>query len=59
MTKAKEYCTCAKRCFVQAQETDSEELRQASFEMAGYWMDAATRQQSLGDSRVEIGGSRH
>jgi len=53
MTTAKEYRTHAKRCFVRAQETDSEELRQASLEMASYWMDAAMRTECLGDSRVE------
>ena len=42
------------RCFVRAQETDSEELRQASLEMASYWMDAAVRTECLGDSRVAI-----
>jgi hypothetical protein len=40
MTTAKECCTQAKKCFVRAQETDSEESRQASLEMASYWMDA-------------------
>ena len=50
---AKEYCAHAKKCFVRAQETDSEELRQASLEMASYWMDAAMRTEWLGDSRVE------
>jgi hypothetical protein len=53
MTTAKEYCTHAKRCFVRAQETDSEELRQASLAMASYWMDAAMRTECLGDSRDE------
>ena len=53
MTTAKEYCTHAKRCFVRAQETDSEELRQASLAMASYWMDAAMRMECLGDSRDE------
>ena len=50
---AKEYRAHAKKCFVRAQETDSEELRQASLEMASYWMDAAMRMECLGDSRVE------
>ena len=53
MTTAKEYCTHAKRCFVRAQETDSEELRQASLEMASYWMDAAMRTECLGGGRVD------
>jgi hypothetical protein len=53
MTTAKEYRAHAKKCFVRAQETDSEELRQASLEMANYWMDAAMRTECLGDSRVE------
>lgn len=34
-------------------ETDSEELRQASLEMASYWMGAAMRAECLGDGRVE------
>ena len=33
--------------------TDSEELRQASLEMASYWMDAAMRTECLGDSHIE------
>jgi hypothetical protein len=53
MTTAKEYRTHAKRCFVRAQETDSVELRQASLEMASYWMDAAMRTECLGDSQDE------
>jgi hypothetical protein len=53
MPTAKEYCTHAKKCFVRAQVTDSEESRQASLEMASYWMDAAMRTECLGDSRVE------
>ena len=53
MTTAKEYRAQAKRCFVRAQETDSVELRQASLEMASYWMDAAMRTECLGDSRTE------
>jgi hypothetical protein len=52
MTTAKEYRTHAKRCFVRL-KTDSAELRQASLEMASYWMDAAMRTECLGDSRVE------
>ena len=53
MTTAKEYRAHAKKCFVWAQETESEELRQASLEMATYWMDAAMRTECLGDSRTE------
>ena len=53
MTTAKEYRAHAKKCFIRAQETESEELRQASLEMASYWMDAAMRTECLGDSRVE------
>jgi len=54
MTTAKECRAHAKKCFVRAQETDSEELRQASLEMASYWMDAAMRTESLGDSYIEL-----
>jgi hypothetical protein len=50
---AKEYRAHAKKCFIRAQETESEELRQASLEMASYWMAAAMRTECLGDSRVE------
>ena len=50
---AKEYRAHAKKCFVRAQETDSEELRQASLEMASYWIDAAMRTECLGDSCIE------
>jgi hypothetical protein len=39
-------------------ETDSEELRQASLEMASYWMGAAMRAEYLGDSRVETAAFR-
>ena len=53
MTTAKEYRTHAKSCFARAQETDSEESRQASLEMASYWMDADMRTECLGDSRLE------
>jgi hypothetical protein len=53
MATAKEYRAHAKECFVRAQETDSDELRQASLEMASYWMDAAMRTECLGDSHVE------
>jgi len=53
MTTAKEYHAHAKKCFVRAQETDSEELRRASLEMASYWIDAAMRTECLGDSCIE------
>jgi hypothetical protein len=53
MTTAKEYRAHAKKCFIRAQDTETEELRQASLEMASYWMDAAMRTECLGDSRVE------
>jgi hypothetical protein len=53
MTTGKDYRSPAKKCFVRAQETDSEESRQALLEMANYWMDAAMRTECLGDSRVE------
>jgi hypothetical protein len=53
MTTAKEYHAHAKKCFVRAQETDSEELRRASLEMASYWIDAAMRTECLGDSFIE------
>ena len=53
MITAKEYYAHARKCFVRAQETDSEELRQASLTMASYWMDAAMRTECLDDSRVE------
>jgi hypothetical protein len=53
MTTAKEYGAHAKKCFIRAQDTESEELRQASLEMASYWMDAAMRTECLDDSRVE------
>ena len=43
----------AKKRFVRAQETDSEELWQASLEMASYWMDAAMRTECLGNSCIE------
>ena len=52
MTTAEEYRTRAKSCFVQAQETDSGELRQVLLEMASYWIDAAMRTECLGDGRV-------
>ena len=53
MTTAEEYRAHAKKCFARAQETDSEELRQASLEMASHWMDAAMRTECLGDGRTE------
>jgi hypothetical protein len=53
MTTAKDYRTYAKKCFTRAQETNSEESRQALLEMASYWMDAAMRTECLGDSRLE------
>ena len=53
MTTAKEYHALAKKCFVRAQETDGEELRRASLEMASYWIDAAMRTECLGDSCIE------
>ena len=53
MTTAKEYHALAKKCFVRAQETDSEELRRTSLEMASYWIDAAMRTECLGDSCIE------
>jgi hypothetical protein len=53
MTTAKDYSTHAKKCFIRAQETNSEESRQALLEMASYWMDAAMRTECLGDSRLE------
>ena len=53
MTTAKDYRSHAKKCFVRAQETDSEESRLALLGMANYWMDAAMRTECLGDSRVE------
>jgi hypothetical protein len=53
MTRAKDYRTYAKKCFTRAQETNSEESRQALLEMASYWMDAAMRTECLGDSRLE------
>jgi hypothetical protein len=54
MTTAKEYLTHAKSCFAWAQETDSEESRQESLEMASYWMDAAVRTECLGDSQTGV-----
>jgi hypothetical protein len=53
MTRAKEYRAHAKKCFFCAQETNSEELRQASLDMASYWMDAAMRTECVDDTRVE------
>jgi hypothetical protein len=54
MTTAKEYRTHAKSCFARAQETDSEESRQASLEMASYWMDAAMRTECLSDRQTGV-----
>jgi hypothetical protein len=53
MARSNDYRECAKKCFVWAQEADSEELRRSSLEMASYWMDAAMRTECLGDNRVE------
>jgi len=53
MITAKEYRAHAKKCFARAQETESEEFRQASLEMASYWIDAAMRTECLGDSHTE------
>jgi hypothetical protein len=53
MTTAKECRAHAKQCFARAQETESEELRQASLEMASYWLDAAMRTECLGNKRAE------
>jgi K+-sensing histidine kinase KdpD len=54
MTTAKEYRAHAKKCFIRAQETESEELRQASLEMASYWMDASMRTECLGDNVLDL-----
>jgi hypothetical protein len=53
MAKVEDYRAYAKQYFVWAQEADSEELRRASLEMASYWMEAAMRTESLGDTPVE------
>jgi len=53
MATVEDYRAYAKQYFVQAQEADREELRRASLEMASYWMEAAMRTESLGDSHVE------
>jgi hypothetical protein len=53
MTTAKVYRAHAKKCFARAQVTESGELRQASLEMASYWMDAAMRTECLGGGRVD------
>jgi hypothetical protein len=53
MTMAKNYRTHAKKCFIRAQGTNSEESRQALLEMASYWMDAAMRTECLDDGRLE------
>jgi hypothetical protein len=50
---AKNYRTHAKKCFIRAQGTNSEESRQALLEMASYWMDAAMRTECLDDGRLE------
>jgi hypothetical protein len=52
VTTAKDYRTHAKKCFIRAQETNSEGPRQALLEMASYWMDAGMRTECLGDSRL-------
>ena len=43
MTTAKEYRAHAKKCFIRAQDMETEELRQASLEIASYRIDAAMR----------------
>jgi hypothetical protein len=48
-----DYRAYAKQYFVSAQEADTEESRRALLEMASYWMEAAMRTESLGDSPVE------
>jgi hypothetical protein len=53
ITMAKNYRTHAKKCFIRAQGTNSEESRQALLEMASYWMDAAMRTECLDDGRLE------
>jgi len=53
MARAKECRAYAKKYFVWAQESDREELRRASLEMASYWIEAAMRMECLGDSHVE------
>jgi hypothetical protein len=53
MARSNDYRESAKKCFVWAQEADSEELRRSSLEMASYWIEAAMRVESLGDSPVE------
>jgi hypothetical protein len=53
MGRVEDYRAFAKQYFVWAQEAESEELRRASLEMASYWMEAATRTESFGDSQVE------
>ena len=59
MPRVEDYRAHAKRYFVWAQEADSEESRRASLEMASYWMEAAMRAESLGDSHVEPKRSDH
>jgi hypothetical protein len=58
MAKVEDYRAYAKQYFMWAQEAGSEELRRASLEMASYWMEAAMRTESLGDSHVEPVDSR-
>ena len=53
MARVEDYHSYAKKCFLQAQEAESEELRRASLEMASYWIEAAMRTECLGDSQVE------
>ena len=53
MARVEDYRAYAKQHFVRAQEADSEELRRASLEMASYWIEAAMRMESFGDSHVE------
>jgi hypothetical protein len=50
MARVEDYRAYAKQYFMWAQEADSEELRRASLEMASYWMEAAMRTESFGDS---------
>ena len=59
MARVEDYRAYAKQYFVWAQEADSEELRRASLEMASYWMEAAMRTESFGDSHVKQKRSDH
>ena len=59
MARVEDYRAYAKQYFVWAQEADSEELRRASLEMASYWMEAAMRTESFGDSHIEPNRSDH